>query len=150
MKTKMMISAKFGNDYGNGIKNDSITLKSADINSLLKGVVPSHIVEMLQEIAKQKVQYDLQKSEDANKTQKSNQVLIDSGLKMYALFSERGDKDRKNPKSNIFLAKDIKDASQEYGYLTGWGTICGEIDEWKGTVPKYVLLVAGSIKHRPR
>ncbi len=151
MSTKMEVLAKFGESpYSSGTKSSSITLNNADVRSLLRGDVSGRLIGMLQEVARQKIQHDLQAAEEANEIQRSNQVLIDGGLKMFALFSERGDSARKNPKSLIFLAKDKMAAQGEHGYLTNWGRRHGVIDEWKGSVPKYVLRVAGTIKHHPR
>lgn len=146
----MEISAKFYvADSYSGSKESSITLNNSDLKSLLKGEVPGHIVRMFQSMAKLKMQHDLQKMEEANDTQKENGVKIDSGLKMFALYSDRKVKP-KRPKSEIFLAKDLEDAATEYGYLTSWGVRDGVILEWDGSVPKYKMFVAGTVKRHPR
>ena len=150
MKTQMEISAKFNVvDSYSGSKESSITLNNSDVKSLLKGEVPGHIVGMLQNIAKMKMKHDLQKMEEDNDTQKENGVKIDSGLKMFALYSDRKIKPKK-PKSEIFLAKDLEHARIEYGYLTSWGVRDGVILEWDGSVPKYKMFVAGTVKRYPR
>lgn len=149
MKTQMKVSAEFNVESYSGRKESSITLNNSDIKSLLKGEVPGHIMGMLQNMAKMKMQYDLQKAEEANSTQKENQTKIDGGLKMFALYSDRKVKP-KNPKSEIFLAKDLEHALTEYGYLTSWGVRDGIILEWDGVVPKYKMFVAGTVKRYPR
>lgn len=149
MKSQMQISVQFNVDSYSGRKESSITLNNSDVKSLLKGEVPGHIVGMLQNMAKMKMQHDLQKVEEANSIQKENQAKINSGLRMFALYSDRKVKP-KNPKSEIFLAKDLEHARTEYGYLTSWGVRSGVILEWDGAVPKYKMFVAGTVKRYPR
>jgi hypothetical protein len=138
MKTaKMRISATFG--HLNHIEREC-NLNSQDVKSLLKGYVPFHVICMLQEVAKEKIRYELEEAEKANKIKKSNQILIDSGLKMFGLFSMK-DKARKNPKSMLFLSKNLQDADREHGNISSYGLISGEIAEWKGKVPDYIMRV---------
>lgn len=137
MKTKMKITAEFQSESFRGSKS-SLTLKSADIKSILKGYAPDNVVLMLQDIVKKKIQNDLQIAEEEGNIQKSNQVLIDSGFYMFALFSEK-DRARKNPKSMIFLSKNIDDARLELGNLTSYGRRNGVIAQWAGPVPTYVM-----------
>lgn len=124
-----------------GSTESSISLNSADIKSLLNCKVPMSVVLMLQAAAKEKIMRDLKEAEADCDIKKSNQVLVDSGLYMFALFSEKGDRSRKNPKSMIFLAKDITTARREHGPLSGYGRRAGVIAQWSGAVPTYVMRI---------
>jgi len=135
--TKMSVYAKFRNDDG---YEGSCNLNSQDVKSLLKGYVPFHVICMLQEVAKEKIRHELEEAEKAGNIKKSNQVLIDSGLKMFGLFSMK-DKVRKNPKSMLFLSESLQRADGEHGRLSSYGRISGEIAEWTGKVPDYVMRV---------